>query len=137
MTLVNFGDWAAQWDELEEAWSVTIISEDGDDADLMLIMTVGYEERVLAGITTTISRGSPHGTGRTHSRLTFPQSYQSFYNLNIFLQFESFYNLNNSKSFQHIPFKNPFAKTAAEEQVKFNIDQMMKKVMMMIISFLF
>jgi hypothetical protein len=22
VTLVNFGDWAAQWDELEEAWSV-------------------------------------------------------------------------------------------------------------------
>ena len=23
VTLVNFGDWAAQWDELEEAWSVS------------------------------------------------------------------------------------------------------------------
>ena len=25
VTLVNFGDWAAQWDELEEAWYVFII----------------------------------------------------------------------------------------------------------------
>ena len=24
VTLVNFGDWAAQWDELEEAWYVII-----------------------------------------------------------------------------------------------------------------
>ena len=25
VTLVNFGDWAAQWDELEEAWYYSII----------------------------------------------------------------------------------------------------------------
>lgn len=42
MTLVNFGDWAAQWDELEEAWSVSLqhltlntmtINANGDDDD--------------------------------------------------------------------------------------------------------
>ena len=38
------------------------------------------------------------------------------------MKFE-FHNWDDSKSFQHIPFKNPFAKTAAEEQVKTNIDQ--------------
>ena len=33
MTLVNFGDWAAQWDELEEAWSVSSITADDNDQD--------------------------------------------------------------------------------------------------------
>ena len=51
MTLVNFGDWAAQWDELEEAWSVSYNMKiwsflrmvfDEDNGDLVLIMNGGW-----------------------------------------------------------------------------------------------
>jgi len=57
VTLVNFGDWAAQWDELEEAW---------------------YYYNYFTGESTW----------------------------------------NQPDQLKHIPFKNPFAKTAAEEQIE-------------------
>ena len=49
MTLVNFGDWAAQWDELEEAWSVSLYEDgyDEDNGDLMLMMTVRWVVNVM------------------------------------------------------------------------------------------